>query len=428
MKIKVLTTSFLGLISVAAFAQKGELNTAKEQYTKYDGLKVNMAIAKPILMDAKTAIDKASSNTKTSGLPETHAVKASIYGALALQETDPSAGTTDFATAQEAINKAKELDTKKENTKWIDQASAELAQFQLNKGVADFQAKKYGDAYSAFDAARQLRPDDTLTVLYTAISASNASKYPEAITNYNKLLTLDYKKKADVYTDLSGLYLASKDTANALKIIGEGVQKYPNNADMRKREIEMSLLAGQQNDLITKIDAAIKADPNNKTLYYYEGLTYSQAAEAKGKEMRKAAKAASKSGKPATGTNPEVAKLQQEREEDYSKAAEQYKKAVAIDPNYFEAVMNLGYVLIAPAIDNYNSAQQLPINQKKAYDDAMAKANKGFAEAKPYVFKAVELNPKSVDALTNQKSYYLGMKDSADANEVQKKIDALPKQ
>lgn len=427
MKIKVLTTSFLGLISVAAFAQKGELNNATEQYTKYDGLKVNAAIAKPILMQAKTSIDKASANAKTSGLAETHAVKASIYGALALQETDATAANTDYTTAQEAINKAKELDTKKENTKWIDQASAELAQYQLNKGVGDFQAKKYNEAYNEFDAARQLRPEDTLTVLYTAISASNANKYPEAITNYNKLLALDYKKKADVYTDLSGLYMANKDTADAIKIMGEGVQKFPNNAAMRKREIEISLMAGQQSDLITKIDAAIKADPNNKSLYYYEGLTYSQTAEAKGKEMRKAAKASAKAGK-AAGTDPQIAKLQQQREENFGKAAEQYKKAVALDPNYFEAVMNLGYVLIAPAIDNYNAAQQLPINQKKAYDDDMAKAKKGFDEAKPYVFKAVELNPKSVDALTNQKSYYLGIKDSANATEVQKKIDALPKQ
>ncbi|MDB5151624.1 MAG: hypothetical protein JWR54_375, partial [Mucilaginibacter sp.] len=36
-------------------------------------------------------------------------------------------------------------------------------------------------------------------------------------------------------------------------------------------------------------------------------------------------------------------------------------------------------------------------------------------------------NPQSVDALTNLKSYYLGIRDTDNANATQKKIDALPK-
>jgi hypothetical protein len=87
----------------------------------------------------------------------------------------------------------------------------------------------------------------------------------------------------------------------------------------------------------------------------------------------------------------------------------------------------MGYVTIAPAIDIYNDAQQLPVTQTKAYADAMAKAGAQFDLAKPYVLKAVELKPQSLDALTNLKSYYLGKKDTENANAVQKKIDALPK-
>jgi len=104
-----------------------------------------------------------------------------------------------------------------------------------------------------------------------------------------------------------------------------------------------------------------------------------------------------------------------------------YKKALAIDPNYFEAVLNLGYVSEAPAINIYNAAQLLPVTQVKAYNDAMAKANAQFDIAKPYVLKAVELNPNSLDALTNLRSFYLGKKDEVNANAIQKKIDALPK-
>ena len=117
--------------------------------------------------------------------------------------------------------------------------------------------------------------------------------------------------------------------------------------------------------------------------------------------------------------------MQQKKIDAYGKSAEQYKKAIAIDPNYFEANLNLGYVLISPAIDEYNAANQLPASKQKEYDAAIAKSKADFNAAKPYLQKAVELNPKSVDALNNLKTYYLGVQDNVNANATQKKIEAL---
>jgi hypothetical protein len=102
-----------------------------------------------------------------------------------------------------------------------------------------------------------------------------------------------------------------------------------------------------------------------------------------------------------------------------------YKKAVEIDPNYFEAYLNLGYVTISPAIDQYNAANQIPTNKQKEYDAAVAKANAQFNLSKPYLLKASELNPKSVEALNNLKMYYLGTKDNVNANKIQKQIEGL---
>ena len=73
-------------------------------------------------------------------------------------------------------------------------------------------------------------------------------------------------------------------------------------------------------------------------------------------------------------------------------------------------------------------AQQLPDSQPKLYNYAMAIANALFDLSKPLVVKAAELNPQSLDALTNLKSYYQGKRDMENTNAVQKKIDALPKQ
>ncbi len=430
MKIKVLIAALLGLITVNAYAQKGELSNANEAYAKYDGLaRANYTLAKPSLMEAKTSIDKATVHPKTSGLAQTYALRAAIYASLALKDTVEATSAVSYATAQEALKKAKELDTKNEFKQLEEHANLEMAQLQLNKGVKAYQEKKYDEAYKAFNAEQQLIPDDTTAMLYTAVSAANAKNYQAAISNYNKLLTTKYLAKEKIYADMPVLYLLNKDTTGAIKAASEGITAYPNNTSLRKQEIEVNLQAGQQNNLIEKIDAAIKNDPNNKALYYYQGITYSQIAEKIGKDLMKLKKAEKKAAGAKPGVkavpNPQITKWSQERFDAFNKAGELYKKAIAIDANYFEALLNLGYVIITPAIDIYNDAQQLPVDKAKEYDATMAKATAQFELAKPYLLKAVELKPKSKEALQNLKTYYLGKKDTNNANATQKQIDAL---
>jgi tetratricopeptide (TPR) repeat protein len=404
----------LGLISVTAFAQKGELNTAQSEFEKYEGLKTQPALALPSLNKAKESIDKAAANQKTANLPQTYAVKANIYGSLAQLDTVATTSLPLFTTADEALKKAKELDAKGENKKLIDNANGILAQYQLNKGVKEYQSGKYDLAYKSFDFYRTVMPEDTNAILYTGLAALNAKNYPAAITNYNKLVTTKYSKVESVYSELAGIYLANKDTTGALKTITDGLVKYPTSADLRRTEIEISLQQGKQKEVLDKILSAISNDPKNKNLYYYAGLVYSQVADAAAQKIAKAP-AASK------------VTLQAEKTQNFQKAADMYKKALEIDPNYFEANLNMGYVIIAPAIDSYNAANKLPANQQKAYDAAMAKATAQFDQAKPYLLKAVELNPKSPDALNNLLTYYKGKKDDANIAKITAQLNALPK-
>jgi len=414
MKIKLFVAGLLGVISATAYAQKGELSNANEAYVKYLAFKgAGNAIAMPSLTTAKTAIDKAAANAKTATMPQTYALVAAIYANLAAKDTVKATSEPLYNTATEALKKAKEADTKGDFKTDIDDANRNLAQYKLTEGVNEFRDKKYDLAYGSFDIYRQIFPDDTNAVYYTALSATNAKNYPAAITNYNHLVTLKYSNNPLVYFDLSNIYLAQKDTAGALKTVADGIAKYPSNGDLRKRQIELYLRMGRQKEVLAQIESAIANDPKNKLLYYYEGLTYSQEAEAVGKAQAKAKDQAEKD------------KLEASKLDYFQKSADVYKKALEIDPNFFEANMNLGYDLINPAIDTYNGANQLPANKQKEYEAQIAKANALFDLAKPYLLKAVELNPKSVDALANLKTYYIGKKDMANANDTQKKIDAL---
>jgi lipopolysaccharide biosynthesis regulator YciM len=423
MKIKLLMVALSGLISVTAFAQKGELNTAQSEYNEYEVASGSAAKipalavkAKTNLSNAKAAIDKASANAKTSALPLTFALKAAIYASVAVDDSVQTTSAVAYNTAAEALKQAKTLDTKNENSKLTDHANIQLAQYLLNKGMTEFQNKKYNDAYKSFDNARLLIPNDTTTIINTAIAAINAKNYTAGIANYNALLKTNYSAKNKIYNDLPGLYLANKDTTGALKSIDEALVKYPTNTDLRRLEIEIALQTGKLGDLTAKIQSAIANDPKNKVLQYYAGLTYSQIGDAANANSAKAKDDATKKS------------MYQTALDNYTKAVDYYKKAIEIDPEYFEANLNLGYVLIRPAVDGYNIARNLPANKEKEYNAAIAKANAQFDLAKPYLQKAVDIKPTSLDALTNLRNYYRGKSDPAHAAENKAKADDLKKQ
>lgn len=376
-------------MATVTLAQKGELNTAKTEYEKYEqmrGQKAMAAMSETSLKAAKTSIDKAAVHEKTKDLPETSAYKAAIDASLASK--DSSGGGANFTSANVAIKKAKELDKDGKNKQIIQNASLNLAQAKLNEGVKAYDAKNFEKAYQAFDYYRSVLPTDTNAIYYTGLAAINAKQYDKAIPHYQKLLTTSFSKKQQIYGDLSAIYLMKKDTANALKVISEGVAKFPKDGEMAKKEIEISLQSGKAKELTAKINTALANDPNNKTMHYYAGLIEAE-------------------------------------QKNYEKSAEHYKKAIEIDPNYAEAYVNLGYVMITPGIDAFNQANKLPQSKTKEYAAAKAKAMSYFNNAKPYLDKAIELNPKSEEALNNLKTYYLAKNDVANANATQKKIEAL---
>ncbi|MFD0764922.1 tetratricopeptide repeat protein [Mucilaginibacter lutimaris] len=414
MKIKFLILGLLSLVTATTFAQKSDINNAQSEYEKFESLRSQPILAIPSLKKAKESIDKAAANEKAATMPQMFAVKANVYATLAELDSVATTSLPLFTTAAEANAKAKELDSKGENKKLIDNANIVLARYQLNKGVKEYESGKYDLAYKSFDFFRTVMPEDTNAILYTGLAALNSKNYPAAITNYSKLVTTKYSKAENAYSDLVGIYLDNKDTTGAIKAIGEGLAKYPNNAALRRTEIEISLQQGKQKEVLDKILSAQANDPKNKSLYYYAGLVYSNLGDAAGQKIAKAP-AASKAG------------LQATRDQNFAKATEMYKKALEIDPNYFEANLNMGYIIISPAIEIYNAANKLPTNQQKAYDAAMLKANAQFDLAKPYLLKAVELQPTSYDALNNLRTYYQGKKDSANAAKVTAQINALQK-
>ncbi len=388
MKIKsfILAIALLGT-AAKAFSQK-DLATAKSSYEKYVALRGNK-LAVPMLATAKDAIDKAILSDKTNTLAETWAYKALVYGDAALAETtDAAKAESYFNESTSALKKALALDTKGEEKGHLSALNLLLYNYMLNKGVVAYKAEKYADAYTNFDQAETYMPGDTVSNYYAGIAAQNAKRFPDAIKKYTSLLNTNYSLLEDVYSNLSVLYALQKDTVSAIKISGEGARKFPKNNILPAREIEFSLMTGKEKEVINSITAQAAKEPANKLFPYYLGIAYSSI-------------------------------------KDFPKAEDAYKKALAIDPNYANAAINLAGLIMNNGIVIYNSANKLDPKKVTEYQAEIKRANAEFDRSLPYLLKAVELDPKSALPLQNLKRYYLIKKDTAKADETQKRIDAI---
>ena len=376
--------------SVLVFAQKGEVANAKKNYDGFVSLKEanSMALAIPSLKTAKVSVDKAVANEKTAADPGAWTYKALIYAEMALMDTVPATSKPLIVESQAAYKKAVELDKDGANKANLDYLNSTLfGQYELNQGVRAYQTNNFAEAFSAFTNALVYRPGDTTITYYAGLSAINSKNFDSGIKNYEELTKTNFSANRQIYLDLSRLYSMTGDTAKAISIAGEGAVKYK-DAALATQEIELSLMSGKQKEVITKIADQAQRDPKNKLYPYYLGIAYSTI-------------------------------------NDVDKAEESYLKAIAIDPSFSDANINIGGVMLNKGIALYNEANKLPPSQQKEYDAAMKNASAAFDKAFPYLQKGTELDPKSRIALENLKTYYLVKKDTAKVEEIAKKIEAL---
>lgn len=389
---------FFGLLittfSVSVFAQKSEVVSAKENLAKY----IQMSRSTPRLAEAfnklaKESIDKAVLHEKTKADPELWVMRALLYAEMAYNDSTSASGKY-VAEAQAALAKVKELDPQAENKENVKIAKNTLYQNQLVKGKKHFDSKNYVEAHTEFNKGLEFAPGDTIINYYAGVAAQNVKNYKAAIKNYTDLLSTNFSFMPDVYGNLAEAYAADKDTAAAIKVLSEGSSKFPQSNQLVSREIELSINSGRYKEIISKIEAQIQSNPTNKYYPFYLGLAYAALNDA-------------------------------------AKSEEAYKKAIAIDPTFINAYINLGSVIMNHGIETYNSANKKYGNkalnpaQLAEYNNDKKKATAEFDKALPYLIKSTEIDPTSKLAWANLRAYYNAKSNKAKVAEIDAKLNGL---
>lgn len=349
-------------IGLGIYAQPSKVVSAFN-YLRYDKLD-----------KAKEAIDEACEHPKSMNDAKTWFYKGNVY--LSIQKTDKeefkNLDPNPVEKAFEAYQKALKLDEKGEYTQEINDRIIICAEEFYNSGVGFYNKQDYPMATQSFVKAasvnQQLGNVDSLSYFYAAQSAYFGNQTEIAKEYFDKLIAISFKD-ASIYRVRSDIYKTQADTAMALTTIQKGRKAFPDDYSLIIAETNIYLAANKKDKAMELLQLAITKDDTNPTLFFAVGTNYDQMGN-------------------------------------FEEAEKNYKKAIALDNQYFDANYNLGALYVNKAIEIMEKANALPLNEEKKYLQMKDEADNLLKTSIPYLEKADELQPGDVYTLRTLKDIY----------------------
>ncbi|WKN30818.1 tetratricopeptide repeat protein [Porifericola rhodea] len=347
--------------------------------------KAESALESGELAEAKALIDPAISDEKTKDDGKTWYIYGQVYQAIAEDSTNSVQADQPYQTALDAYRKAKGME--KEGSVYYTFAEQKIQEVwakNINAGAEKYQQQDFENAIRNFDVAKMAIPEDTTAYIYGGISAQQAGNMDVAAENYAYLVDeLDYKSE-DFYNSLIYIYLVEKkDNDKAVEYLRKAQEAYPENADFLNREINVLIQEENYEEAEQKLSKAIENEADNPILYYNRAYLYEQL----------------------------------EKED---AAVENYKKAIELDPNYFDATFNLAAYYFNKAAEILQEANNMDLKEyQKRGKEIEESAKVYFEKALPYLEKSKEIKPDDEKVLSTLQTVYtrLGMDDKAAALE-----------
>ncbi|WP_426329684.1 tetratricopeptide repeat protein [Pedobacter sp. R-06] len=279
MKRVFLSIVLAGAVS-SAFAQKSEITAAKNDWGLFQltSSSATTPLAKKLEALAKglAHTDKAIADEKSKVMPEAWSYRALFASSAAILDSTSTANAdANLKIAQDAVVEAKKLDTKGSEKDNINLAETNISNAVRNGGVIAYNKKDYKTAYAKFVAATVINPNDTAMYLNAGIAARLNEDYPNMISQFKKVISLNSPQSKDLYSEIITTTLAKqKDTTAALAVIKEASAKFPENTDWIKTETQIYIDRGDAAKSEQMLVALAAKEPNNPNYQVLLGNIY----------------------------------------------------------------------------------------------------------------------------------------------------------
>lgn len=394
------------LAAPAAFAQEKLVKEVERMAKKDD---VNVAEARQFLAPALTNPETkdAARTWWVAGLVEEQEVKRG-YLAMSLGKE------VNQETFYKAVNdmtsyymKADSLDrlpnekgkVKQKYDKKISESLGTYYGFLVNGGAAAMDGGDFCKAHDYFQKFMDVKKMDLFAGTPTAepdsmsmqigffnaytISQCKPDDKQAAINAYEAIKEVPYRQN-DVYQLLAQSYVQAGDTTGFLRVLGEGVELFPEENFYLFNMINVYIQQNRNDEAKDYLEKAIAANPDNKQLYFVLGNVYEQGFK------------------------------------DMAKAEESFAKCLELDPNYAEAMLAIGRIY-------FNQGAAIQTEANAINDEAQFKAKdeeaKGFfRKALPYFEKAVAVYPDDTQYLIALRGIYYNLDMQDKYNEIEQRL------
>jgi len=336
---------------------------------------------------AREYIDEAILHEKTMNNEKTWRYRGQIYQGLAMSDSTADQKML-IEEATKSFEKGMELDAKGSWSEEYESGMNNVQILALNAGIEAYNDQDYASSRDLFlmsaQTSEKMGRVDTMAIYNGGLAAEQAEDYDNAIKQYRRAAELGYLGP-QMYIYMGNLYTKQEKPEEYLAIIQEGRKAYPDNTDLIVYELNYYLQNGKFEEAENNLLLAIEKEPQNKQLYFSLGVVYDNLG-------------------------------------DKEKAVKSYEDAISVDPEYFDAVYNLGAMYFNQAVEMNNNANEIKDNKK--YDAARAEAKEIFKKAKPHLEKAHEIDPKDMGAMQSLSSLYALLNETEKYQEMKAKLEA----
>ncbi|MGL2964177.1 tetratricopeptide repeat protein [Flavobacterium sp. RSB2_4_14] len=424
MKIKhiVLTASIL--VSVSTFAQKEELKALKKIYAKSeikgkDLLEYKDLVSKvePLAVEES---DKVYANFYKVMIPvlESLAVDktmspAQVQAAL-LKLANPKA-ISDLAVGLNATLDYEKKTGKKIYTDDINETITTFKPDLLNVAIALGNAKKYKEAADILYSIYLLDKKDQDKLYYAASYAVTGLDYDKALIYYTELKTLNYTGEGTVFWAVNKVTKVEESfpTKNDRDLfVKSGTHEKPRDEKLESRRGEINknialilIEKGRVEEAKAAVADARKANPEDTSLILTEADLYLKLNDFDTYTRLVNEALAKDPNNVDLVYNLGVISANANK---LDEAEKHYKRALEIDPNYFNANLNLAELKLRADEKFVTEMNKLGTSEKdnKRYEALKLEREKNFKSVLPYLEKAVELKPDNESAKKTLLSVY----------------------
>lgn len=396
------------------------------------GIHINNGEFEEALNDINAAL--ANESTKNDPKAFLYKVKAlmGISNNPKLAAKYPNAGED----AYQAYKKCIETDAKGKYKEDLKPYSMQISLAMFNAAVTDMKEKKYNPAKEKLKKVVDMNPLDVknpFSLQYYAM-LGQAAYFDNDMALAKATLSLMVDKNAEdptAYLTLANIYNQEKNFDQALSILQKGkvvndalIGKINKSIDsvkttkgfneknptykflkegldaciagkvrMRNEEFNIYIRQGTIDQKMNELKQEVEKDPNDVALRYL----YGKVSEPKNKD------------------NVEISA--------FKTSIEQYKKVIELNPNYFDALYDLGAIYLREGKRLHDEAEEMFLKDKAKSEEMEKNSKEHFNIALSYLEKANDLQPRNADLVNALRSLYINNNQMEKAQLVKCRID-----